>query len=109
MLLPKQEGLVITRSITIYPLQKLEGLINTIEIVTELAPDRIAFYSYAYVPWVRPGQRRYTEAHLPSPELKAELYQTGKFVNIFIADKIKCSNIQCFVNIFCKLYSIMTI
>ncbi|PYF70590.1 oxygen-independent coproporphyrinogen III oxidase [Pedobacter nutrimenti] len=60
------------------PLQKLEGLISTIDIVTELAPDRIAFYSYAHVPWVRPGQRRYTEAHLPSAELKAELYQTGR-------------------------------
>lgn len=60
------------------PLQKLEGLISTIDTVTALAPDRIAFYSYAHVPWVKPGQRRYTEAHLPSPELKAELYQTGR-------------------------------
>lgn len=60
------------------PLQKLEGLISTINTVTALVPDRIAFYSYAHVPWVKPGQRRYTEAHLPSPELKAELYQTGR-------------------------------
>ncbi len=60
------------------PLQKSEGLINTIHTVTALAPDRVAFYSYAHVPWVKPGQRRYTEAHLPSPELKAELYQTGR-------------------------------
>ncbi|WP_449436884.1 radical SAM protein [Pedobacter steynii] len=60
------------------PLQKLEGLISTIDTVTTLGPDRIAFYSYAHMPWVRPGQRRYTEAHLPSPELKAELYQTGR-------------------------------
>ena len=60
------------------PLQKLSGLISTIATVTALAPDRIAFYSYAHVPWVKPGQRRYTEAHLPSPELKAELYQAGR-------------------------------
>lgn len=60
------------------PVQTLEGLQSTLDIVKELRPDRIAFYSYAHVPWVKPGQRRYNEQHLPSPELKTKLYETGR-------------------------------
>jgi oxygen-independent coproporphyrinogen-3 oxidase len=41
-------------------------------------PDRIAFYSYAHVPWVSPGQRGYSEADLPTDEQKRELYEAGK-------------------------------
>jgi oxygen-independent coproporphyrinogen-3 oxidase len=60
------------------PLQNLVGLTDTIQSVLELKPDRIAFYSYAHVPWVKPGQRKFTEQHLPSPELKQQLYETGR-------------------------------
>lgn len=60
------------------PLQNMEGLTDTINSVLTLLPDRIAFYSYAHVPWVKPGQRRYTEAHLPSAELKQDLYELGR-------------------------------
>jgi oxygen-independent coproporphyrinogen-3 oxidase len=60
------------------PLQSLSGLSQTIEDVIRLRPDRIAFYSYAHVPWVKPGQRRYTEAHLPSAALKRDLYEMGR-------------------------------
>jgi len=60
------------------PLQKLESLYDTIEKVGMLMPDRIAFYSYAHVPWVKPGQRRFTEAHLPSPSEKRELCDLGR-------------------------------
>jgi oxygen-independent coproporphyrinogen-3 oxidase len=60
------------------PLQTLEGLTETIESVRTLRPDRIAFYSYAHVPWVKPGQRRYTEADLPDADLKQQLYETGR-------------------------------
>lgn len=60
------------------PLQTMEGLINTINAVTELRPDRIAFYSYAHVPWVKPGQRKFTEQHLPSKDLKQQLYECGR-------------------------------
>ncbi|MGY0040720.1 coproporphyrinogen-III oxidase family protein [Pedobacter sp. NJ-S-72] len=56
------------------PLQNIEGLTDTITSVLTLRPDRIAFYSYAHVPWVRPGQRRYTELDLPSAAEKQELY-----------------------------------
>lgn len=60
------------------PLQTIDGLKNTIHAVTQLRPDRIAFYSYAHVPWVKPGQRKFTEQHLPSKEEKQELYECGR-------------------------------
>ncbi|SMD12520.1 oxygen-independent coproporphyrinogen III oxidase [Pedobacter nyackensis] len=60
------------------PNQTFSGLGDTIEEVLRLKPDRIAFYSYAHVPWMRPGQRRYTENDLPSPECKQELYELGR-------------------------------
>lgn len=60
------------------PLQNLKGLEETIRKVGTLKPDRLAFYSYAHVPWVKPGQRKFTEAHLPSPELKQVLYESGR-------------------------------
>jgi oxygen-independent coproporphyrinogen-3 oxidase len=60
------------------PLQTLDGLINTMEIVNGLRPDRIAFYSYAHVPWIKPGQRRFTEDDLPDPEMKGRLHEIGR-------------------------------
>jgi len=60
------------------PLQNAEGLADTIKAVLTLLPDRIAFYSYAHVPWVKPGQRRYTEKDLPSVAQKQELYELGR-------------------------------
>jgi oxygen-independent coproporphyrinogen-3 oxidase len=60
------------------PLQDMAGLTDTIKSVVELRPDRIAFYSYAHVPWVKPGQRHFSEKHLPSAELKQQLYETGR-------------------------------
>lgn len=60
------------------PLQTLDGLVNTMNLVTSLKPDRIAFYSYAHVPWVKPGQRRFTEFDLPSPEAKNKLHEVGR-------------------------------
>lgn len=60
------------------PKQKLSGLIDTIEQVKLLRPDRIAFYSYAHVPWLKPGQRKFTEADLPEDDIKRNLYETGR-------------------------------
>lgn len=60
------------------PKQKLSGIIDTIEKVNLLKPDRIAFYSYAHVPWLKPGQRSFTIDDLPSGEVKLQLYEMGK-------------------------------
>lgn len=60
------------------PLQTSESVQSTIAKVVLLRPDRIAFYSYAHVPWVKPGQRKSTEADLPADAEKRALYEIGK-------------------------------
>ncbi|HVM88280.1 MAG TPA: oxygen-independent coproporphyrinogen III oxidase [Puia sp.] len=61
------------------PFQTWESMSATIEKTKSLKPDRIAFYSYAHVPWVKGvGQRGFDENDLPSPELKRKLYEKGK-------------------------------
>jgi oxygen-independent coproporphyrinogen-3 oxidase len=59
------------------PLQKKSSVIDTINKVNLQKPHRIALYSYAHVPWVKPGQRKFTELDLPKDEEKRELYETG--------------------------------
>jgi oxygen-independent coproporphyrinogen-3 oxidase len=60
------------------PLQTLLGLQITLGLVESLMPDRIAFYSYAHVPWIKPGQRRFTEKDLPDVPAKRLLYECGR-------------------------------
>jgi oxygen-independent coproporphyrinogen III oxidase len=60
------------------PKQTIKSVQLTIELLKELHPDRIAFYSYAHVPWKSKGQRRYTEADLPKAEDKWKMYHTGR-------------------------------
>jgi len=61
------------------PHQTKESIIDTINKTKSLKPDRIAFYSYAHVPWIKgTGQRGYDEKDLPKDEEKRELYEIGK-------------------------------
>ena len=61
------------------PFQTKENVIYTINKTKELQPDRISFYSYAHVPWVKGvGQRGFNEDDLPKNEEKRELYEIGK-------------------------------
>lgn len=60
------------------PLQTVESVTATINKVLELRPDRIAFYSYAHVPWVSRGQRLFDTGDLPKGEDKLNLYLKGK-------------------------------
>lgn len=60
------------------PLQTLESIERTINEVIELKPDRIAFYSYAHVPWNSRAQRLFDESDLPDAETKIQLYLKGK-------------------------------
>lgn len=61
------------------PHQTLENVVHTINKTNQLLPDRLAFYSYAHVPWIMgTGQRGYNEADLPKNEVKRALYETGK-------------------------------
>lgn len=60
------------------PKQTLGSIEDTIEKTIELAPDRIAYYSYAHVPWVSKAQRLYSDNDLPSNDYKRSLYEKGK-------------------------------
>ena len=60
------------------PLQTLASIEQTLGAVERLRPDRIAFYAYAHVPWIKPSQRRFTEADLPQGEAKRVLYERGR-------------------------------
>lgn len=61
------------------PKQTLESLRKTLEATIEIRPDRIAFYSYAHVPWIGgTGQRGFDEADLPTPERKLAMYVAGR-------------------------------
>ncbi len=61
------------------PHQTLDSITDSIEKTADLMPERIAFYSYAHVPWIKGlGQRGYSEADLPKDEVKRELYEFGK-------------------------------
>jgi len=60
------------------PLQTVESIERTINQVIQLKPDRIAFYSYAHVPWTSKAQRLFDESHLPAAGEKILLYLKGK-------------------------------
>lgn len=61
------------------PFQSLTHIKYNLEKTKELLPDRISFYSYAHVPWIKGnGQRGFKEADLPPAELKRKQYETGK-------------------------------
>ena len=61
------------------PFQTLEHVKETILKTKALLPDRLAFYSYAHVPWIKGnGQRGFMDSDLPSPELKRQQYEIGK-------------------------------
>ena len=61
------------------PFHTWEKMEFTIRKTLELKPDRLAFYSYAHVPWIKGvGQRGFDENDLPSGEEKRKLYTNGK-------------------------------
>jgi oxygen-independent coproporphyrinogen III oxidase len=61
------------------PFQTKESILDTITKTNILKPDRIAYYSYAHVPWIKGlGQRGYDEKDLPKDEEKRALYELGK-------------------------------
>ena len=61
------------------PFQTEESIRDTIKKTIELKPDRIAYYSYAHVPWIKGvGQRGFDDNDLPKDEEKRHLYELGK-------------------------------
>lgn len=61
------------------PFQTMEDMIDTIEKTKSLNPDRLAFYSYAHVPWIKGnGQRGFRDEDVPKDDEKRKLYEVGK-------------------------------
>lgn len=61
------------------PFQEIDDIIDTIEKTKALSPDRLAFYSYAHVPWIKGnGQRGFKDEDIPKDDKKRKLYETGK-------------------------------
>ena len=56
------------------PEQGLETFETNLDQILGLRPDRVAVYSFAYVPWIRGHQKKLDRDSLPSAELKLELY-----------------------------------
>ncbi len=46
---------------------------KTLDIALGMNPDRLAMFSYAHVPWIKPAQKILEGKALPSPETKLEL------------------------------------
>jgi oxygen-independent coproporphyrinogen-3 oxidase len=56
------------------PKQTVAGFRSNLDQVIALKPGRVAVYSYAHVPWIRPNQRRIQESDLPDRDTKFALF-----------------------------------
>jgi oxygen-independent coproporphyrinogen-3 oxidase len=59
------------------PGQQKERFGASLDYVIELAPDRVAVYSFAFVPWIKHHQKRLDTESFPDPAAKLELYLTA--------------------------------
>ena len=60
------------------PLQTPATFASSLDTVIAMRPDRIALYSFAFVPWKSGNQRTMTEDMMLPPEAKLELYMLGR-------------------------------
>jgi oxygen-independent coproporphyrinogen-3 oxidase len=63
------------------PYQTPQTFAHTVDQIIGLAPDRIALFSYAHVPWLKKQQGSFV-AHLPEGMTKFDIFRTGllKFI-----------------------------
>jgi oxygen-independent coproporphyrinogen-3 oxidase len=63
------------------PYQTADTFAHTVDQIIGLAPDRVALFSYAHVPWLKKQQGSFV-AHLPEGMTKFEIFRTGllKFI-----------------------------
>jgi oxygen-independent coproporphyrinogen-3 oxidase len=55
------------------PHQTPESFDETLNTVLEMKPDRLAVFSYAHVPWIKPSQKILEQKILPAPETKLQV------------------------------------
>ncbi len=59
------------------PHQSADSFRKTLELTLSLNPDRLALFSYAHVPWVKPAQRLLKTDTMPSAEVKLAILKLG--------------------------------
>jgi len=59
------------------PKQNLQSFKQSIERTIDLRPDRIALYSFALVPWIKPQQRLFKDDDLPQGRDKLALFEAA--------------------------------
>src|SRR4029079_5515978 len=57
----------------VLPHQHPELFNETLDTVLAMRPDRLAVFSYAHVPWIKPAQKILEEKILPAPETKLQV------------------------------------
>ena len=60
------------------PRQSVASFAETIASVVALAPDRVATYSFAHVPWIRAHQKLLRTEELPTADLKLQLFAEAR-------------------------------
>lgn len=60
------------------PYQTGASFAQTVKQVLSLRPDRIALYSFAYVPWLKKHQNKLNEKKLPSADQKLEIFLAAR-------------------------------
>ena len=60
------------------PKQTEASVMTMMEKTWELKPDRIALYSLAVVPWIKPAQRLFKDEDLPQGREKRRLYEISR-------------------------------
>jgi oxygen-independent coproporphyrinogen-3 oxidase len=55
------------------PYQTAEGFRQTLDRVVEIRPDRVAVYSFAFVPWIKAHMKHLPQESMPDAALKLEL------------------------------------
>ena len=55
------------------PYQTVASFEKTVDQVIAYAPERIAVFNFAYVPWMKPHQKIIAKEALPSPEIKLDI------------------------------------
>jgi oxygen-independent coproporphyrinogen-3 oxidase len=65
------------------PLQTPETFEKALETVIEMRPERVAVYSFAFVPWIKGNQKSLPTGYLPGREMKFQLFATA--IRAFLA------------------------
>lgn len=60
------------------PHQTIESVTETMQFIISQKPDRIAFYSFAHVPWVKKHQSRINSEDLPNVDQKLKMFIQSK-------------------------------